>query len=60
VALMVDRLNNALRTLRADHAGATSIEYCLIAAFISIMVVGWASFVGTSVSNFFTQVANGF
>ena len=57
---MVDGLKKALGPLRADQSGATSIEYCLIAAFISIMVVGWASFVGTSVSNFFTQVANGF
>jgi len=53
VPLRVDRLS-------FDRSGATSIEYALIAVFISIMVVGWASFVGTSVSDFFTAVANGF
>jgi Flp pilus assembly pilin Flp len=57
---MLHQLRTALAALRADRFGATSIEYALIAVFISILVVGWASFVGTSVSNFFTAVANGF
>ena len=50
----------SLSALRRDQSAATSIEYALIAAFISIMVVGWAAFVGTAVSNFFTAVGNGF
>ena len=57
---MMDRMRVALMPLRIDRSGATSIEYALIAVFISIMVVGWATFVGTSVSDFFMQVANGF
>ncbi len=50
----------ALIRLGSNRSGATSIEYALIAAFISIMVVGWAAFVGTAVSDFFTAVGNGF
>ena len=60
VTVMMDRMRVALMPLRFGRSGATSIEYALIAAFISIMVVGWAALVGTSVSDFFTQVANGF
>lgn len=58
---MMDRIMRVVLTpLRIDRSGATSIEYALIAVFISILVVGWATFVGTSVSDFFMQVANGF
>ena len=57
---MMDRIRVALMALEAERSGATSIEYALIAVFISILVVGWASFVGTSVSQFFMDVANGF
>jgi Flp pilus assembly pilin Flp len=57
---MLDRLRTALTALRTEYSGATSIEYALIAVFISILVVGWATFVGTSVSNFFMAVGNGF
>jgi Flp pilus assembly pilin Flp len=60
MTVMMDRVRVALMPLRRDRSGATSIEYALIAVFISILVVGWAAFVGTSVSDFFTQVANGF
>lgn len=57
---MMDGMRVALMALGAERSGATSIEYALIAVFISILVVGWASFVGTAVSQFFMDVANGF
>ena len=57
---MVMSIAASLSALRRDRSAATSIEYALIAAFISIMVVGWATFVGTAVSDFFTAVGNGF
>ena len=57
---MMDRVRSGLTAFRLDPSGATSIEYALIATFISIMVVGWATFVGQSVSGFFMSVANGF
>ncbi len=60
MTVMMDRMRLALTAQRADRSGATSIEYALIAAFISIMVVGWAAFVGTAVSDFFMAVGNGF
>ena len=60
MAMMTDRMRSALTVLRLDRSGATSIEYALIATFISIMVVGWATFVGQSVSGFFMSVAGGF
>ncbi len=56
---MIDQMRTVLTAL-IDRCGATSIEYALVAVFISILVVGWAAFVGTAVSNFFTSVANGF
>jgi Flp pilus assembly pilin Flp len=58
--MMLDHMRTALTALRLDRSGATSIEYGLILVFISILVVAWATFVGTAVSNFFTEVANGF
>ena len=60
VAMMTGRMRAAPTALRLDRSGVTSIEYALIASFISIMVVGWATFVGQSVSGFFMSVANGF
>jgi Flp pilus assembly pilin Flp len=57
---MMDRVRFALTALRLGRSGATSIEYALIATFISIVVVGWATFMGQSISGFFMSVANGF
>ncbi len=57
---MVMSVQFSLSALQRDQSAATSIEYALIAAFISIMVVGWAAFVGTAVSDFFMAVGNGF
>ena len=60
MAMMRGRMRSAPMALGLDRSGVTSIEYALIATFISIMVVGWATFVGQSVSGFFISVANGF
>jgi Flp pilus assembly pilin Flp len=49
-----------LETLSRDCSGATALEYGLIIAFISIMVVAWATTVGTSVCGFFVSINNGF
>lgn len=35
-----------LNVLLRDHRGATAIEYCLIAAFISLMLVAGAQAIG--------------
>ncbi len=57
---MIDRMLVTLVALRRDRSGATAIEYALILVFISILVVSWATFVGTAVIGFFTSVSNGF
>ena len=40
----------------ADQSGATAIEYCLIAAGISIVIVVAVNGIGTSLSDKFTSV----
>jgi len=60
IAVMMDRMRSALVALWSDDSGATVIEYGLILVLISLTVVAWATFVGTAISNFFTEIANGF
>ena len=43
-----------------DERGATAIEYALIASFISIVIVGAATSVGTSLQGTFGEVAAAF
>ena len=40
----------------ADQSGATAIEYCIIAAGISIVIVVAVNGIGTSLSDKFTSV----
>jgi pilus assembly protein Flp/PilA len=40
-----------------NESGATAIEYGLIAALISVAIIGGATLVGTGVNNTFTNVA---
>jgi Flp pilus assembly pilin Flp len=60
MAMKRDRTRSAPAALWLERSGATSIEYALIATFISIVVVGWATYVGETISGFFISVANGF
>ena len=60
IAAMIDRMRTALTALQADESGATAIEYALILVLISITVISWATFVGTTISGFFVDIANGF
>jgi Flp pilus assembly pilin Flp len=57
---MTGRLRAALAALRNDPKGATAIEYALIALFIGLVLIAGLISIGSSVSGFFTQVANGF
>ena len=41
----------------ADQSGATAIEYGLIAALISVVIIGALTTVGTSLNAKFTAVA---
>ena len=40
-----------------DEGGATAIEYGLIAALISVVIIGVLSTIGTNLSGKFNQVA---
>jgi Flp pilus assembly pilin Flp len=41
---------------RNDPDGATSIEYAMIASFISILIVAGVTSIGTDLSGFFTAL----
>jgi pilus assembly protein Flp/PilA len=44
--------------LLADESGATAIEYGLIAALISVVIITAITVVGKNLSSTFTSVAN--
>ena len=50
---MKEKVMNFLK----DEEGATAIEYGLIAALISIMIVGGATLLGTTLDANFTNIA---
>jgi len=41
-----------------DNTGATSIEYALIAGFLSILIIAGVTSIGTTVKGTFNAVAN--
>jgi pilus assembly protein Flp/PilA len=41
-----------------DNTGATSIEYALIAGFLSILIIAGVNSIGTTVKGTFNTVAN--
>jgi pilus assembly protein Flp/PilA len=43
----------------ADEDGATAIEYGMIAALISVVIIGAITTVGTKLNTAFTTIANG-
>ena len=47
-----------LTKLLRDESGATAIEYGLIAALISVVIITTITIVGTSLSATFSSVAN--
>jgi pilus assembly protein Flp/PilA len=44
--------------LARDEAGATAIEYGLIAALIAVVIIGGTTLVGTNLSTTFTNIGN--
>jgi len=55
---MESAMKSLLKRFIRDQAGATAIEYALIASGISIVIVGAATAVGASVSNKYSTVAS--
>lgn len=54
-------MNTMIRTLKTfwqDQRGATAIEYGLIAALVSVAVIGGASVLGVNISSLFSNIAN--
>ncbi len=54
---MLTCLHSFLRLLSRDEKGVTAIEYGLIAALISLMLVTGASLAGESLSTMFTNIS---
>jgi pilus assembly protein Flp/PilA len=50
--------NSLLTNLLCDEAGATAIEYGLIAALIAVAAIAAFQLVGTSLTNTFNNVAS--
>lgn len=51
-------MKNLFNRFVADESGATAIEYGLIAALVSVAILGALSTMGTKLTNTFTQVNN--
>ena len=47
-----------LSSLLRDESGATAIEYGLIAALISVVIIGVLSLIGTNLNTKFTQISD--
>ena len=50
-------MTNLVNRFAKDESGATAIEYGLIAALISVVIIGVLSSVGTSLKAKFNQIA---
>jgi pilus assembly protein Flp/PilA len=51
-----DAARSALKRFASDESGATAIEYALIAGFVSILIVGAVTSLGTTLKGFFNSV----
>jgi pilus assembly protein Flp/PilA len=49
-------MRNTFYSFVHDQAGATAIEYALIAAGIAVVIIGAVNSVGTAVNTIFTNV----
>jgi pilus assembly protein Flp/PilA len=50
-------LKNLISRMKSDESGATAIEYALIAAGISVAIIGGVAAVGGSVTGLFETIA---
>ncbi|HEX6840055.1 MAG TPA: Flp family type IVb pilin [Stellaceae bacterium] len=51
-------MRNFLTKLLSDREGATAIEYGLIAALISVVIIAAVTIVGTQLSAVFNSIGN--
>lgn len=54
----MNTMTRAVKTFWQDQRGATAIEYGLIAALVSVAVIGGASVLGVNISSLFSNIAN--
>lgn len=52
------RLVHSMRAFLRDEGGATAMEYALIAALISVAIIGAATTMGSNLNNVWTTLAN--
>jgi pilus assembly protein Flp/PilA len=57
---MMTLLRMRWRTLRTDEAGASSIEYAILASGIAVAIVAAVQALGTNVTALFTSVQSAF
>ena len=50
-------MKNLVNRFGSDESGATAIEYGLIAALISVVIIGVLSTIGSNLSKKFNQIA---
>jgi pilus assembly protein Flp/PilA len=48
-----------IKSFMNDESGATAIEYGLIAALISVVIIGALSTIGTNLNAAFTKIGSG-
>jgi pilus assembly protein Flp/PilA len=51
-------MTNFFAALLKDESGATAIEYGLIAALISVVIIGAVTTIGTKLNGTFTMIGN--
>ncbi len=51
-------MNSLITRFAKDESGATAIEYGLIAALISVVIIGVLQMMGTRLNTKFTAIAN--
>ncbi len=51
-------MRDFMNKLLSDRSGATAIEYGLIAALISVVIITAVTLVGTNLSNTFNTIAS--
>ena len=51
-------MKNIVNRFAKDESGATAIEYGLIAALISVVIIGVLSTIGTNLTTKFNEIAD--
>jgi pilus assembly protein Flp/PilA len=56
----MEKIRHVITALMKDDSGAAAVEYGLIVALISILIVAGALLLGTELGNLFTAIGNFF